>query len=84
MLKSKNNDYDDLRGKHARLEGDMRKISELELVCQEQHVHLNLFRIKSWHILLILKASKEMLRTMKFNQKEKDKFQMNLLTKLLF
>ena len=52
MLKNKNNEYDDLRGKYARLEGDNRKIGELEMVCQEQHVILFLI-IESNHGLYI-------------------------------
>ena len=38
MVRNKNNEYDTLRSKHAHLEDDMRKVSQLELVCQEQHV----------------------------------------------
>lgn len=29
MIKSKNNEYDELRSRYARLEGDTRKITEL-------------------------------------------------------
>lgn len=42
MLKNKNNEYDDLRGKHARLESDHRRISELENTLQEQNVLVHL------------------------------------------
>lgn len=38
MIKTKNNEYDDLRGRYARLEGDTRKITELEAALKEQHV----------------------------------------------
>lgn len=38
MIKSKNNEYDDLRSRYARLEGDNRKISDLEAALKEQHV----------------------------------------------
>lgn len=38
MIKSKNNEYDDLRSRYARLEGDNRKITDLEAALKEQHV----------------------------------------------
>lgn len=38
MVKAKNNEYETLRSKYSQLEGEFRKFSELELVCQEQHV----------------------------------------------
>lgn len=46
MIKSKNNEYDDLRSRYSRLEGDTRRITELETALKEQHVHYCLFRIK--------------------------------------
>lgn len=38
MLRNKNNEYDDLRTKYSRMEGDQRKIGELENALNEQHV----------------------------------------------
>lgn len=46
MIKSKNNEYDDLRSRYSRLEGDTRRITELETALKEQHVIFGLFRIK--------------------------------------
>lgn len=46
MIKNKNNEYDELRNRYARLEGDTRKITELESALKEQHVLNSLFRTK--------------------------------------
>lgn len=46
MIKTKSNEYEILRNRYSELEINSRKVQELELVCQEQHVNLHLFRIK--------------------------------------
>lgn len=46
MIKAKANEYDQLRSKYAQLESECRKASELEMVCQEQHVPFTRFRTK--------------------------------------
>jgi len=40
MVRNKNSEFDDLRGKYSRLEGDTRKINELETALKEQHVNV--------------------------------------------
>ena len=46
MLKNKSSEYDDLRGKYARMETESRRTNELESIIQEQHVSYQLCRVK--------------------------------------
>ena len=40
LIKSKNYEYEELRNKYSRLEGDNHKIAELEGILHEQHVQI--------------------------------------------
>ena len=44
MVKTKNNDYEELRTQYARLEPEVRRKGELESALQEQQVPSFLFR----------------------------------------
>ena len=84
MVKSKNNDYDELRTQYARLEPEVRRKAELEAALQEQQVLIISFRITSWGLLQILTATNENWRVPSNNYKEKKLLLMNLLSRLLY